>query len=636
MTHTKIKTTISALSSKISTPDEKVSTTIEEQSPININEIIEEYSTQVEPEIFTWICRSVIEGDYIAHPDYKKNLDDIKKDLEIFRSGLLQLNEPINESNLDSSAVNSEAIDLNEIIKPVLLCFERINVLLDQIEKRGNLKLHKPLFIVNDESNKWVSEFSEAYRYASDINSLLISIEYYDNFLTVDHNTLKSLAFIHTQINDQCPIDDQIKELMRIKCHVLIKKILLRLDEDKAFSYRYVHNYQDKQLIDFKKPLTSFKEIDNLIINHYEDDIEGNSKVNIEVKARPILQKRKNGETLKYSDYQILSKYYKDKAQSEEKLIELRELFDINSDSSYISNICDQYLLNNCLSLYKDRQDDHEIRNTYIHIKVLESANGIKNYFPHLYFCKYLRDTLNRIIETKSYIDQFDKLLIEFSEVKKDAYKAYEWCKDRDFMSYRVPFDECLFIDGEREHQKKLYIASSYILPNNYEQIKFELDELSNDYQKFITIKDTVKETLKLTNEVNEAKRAFENAEKKNIEILSIFAAIVLFVAGEIQLFKFITEAHQAIMYTLILAFCISVFVLLIWVITRDNKINNTNWVIIGVLSISSFGSLYYAYNNPFPEQPKIEEYNAAIDKIKHLERKIAVDSLRILKLEKR
>ena len=502
------------------------------------------------------------------------------------------------------------------------------------IKKRDKLELHKPLFIVNDESNKWVSEFSEAYRYASDINSLLIGIEYYDNFLTVDHNTLKDLAFIHTQINDQCLINDEIKELMRIKCYILIKKILLRLDEDKVFSYRYVHNYQDKQLIDFTNPLTNFTEIDDLITNHYKDDIDGNSKSNIEVKARPILQKKKNGDALKYSDYQILSKYYKDKVQSEKELIELRELFNKNSDSNYTSNICDQYLLNNCLSLYRDKNDDQKLRNTYIHITVLESANGIKNYFPHLYFCKYLGDTLNYIIETKNDINQFDKLIAEFNHVKKEAYKAYEWCKDSDFMSFRVPFDECLFIDGEGEQQKKLYIASSYILPNNYEKIKFELDELNNEYQKFITLKDTIKETVKLTNEVNEAKKAFENAEKKNIEILSIFSAIVLFVASEIQLFRFITEAHQAIMYTLILAFCISVFVLLIWVITRDNKINSANWFIIILLGLGSFGCLYYAFTNPFPEQPKIEEYNKAIDKIQNLENKIKIDSIRILKLE--
>lgn len=501
-------------------------TTSEEnqQISVDLNKIIEEYSSQVEPNIFTWICKSIIEGDYIGQQDYKSNLNEIKKELETFRSRLLEQNTPINDSNLDTSSQNnSSSIDLNEIVRPVLLCIDRINDLIDQIEKRDKLEYHKPLFTENDDSDKILSEFSEAHKYAEDINSLLVSIEYYDNFLTVDHNTLKELAQIHTKINDRCRINDGIKDLMRIKCHVLIKKILLRLDDDKVFSYRYVHNYRDKQLIDFKKPLTRFTDIDDLIDNHYKDDIEGNSKSNIEVKARPILHKKKNGETLKYSDYQILSKYYKDKVQSERELTELRELFNKNSDSNFTSNICDQYLLNNCLSLYKEKKDDQELRNTYIRIKVLESANGIKNYFPHLYFCKYLRDTLNRIIETKNDINQFDKLLVEFNDVKKEAYKTYEWCKDSDFMSYRVPFDECLFIDGEGELQKKLHIASSYILPNNYEQIKFELDELSNDYQKFITLKETIKETVKLTNEVNEAKKAFENAEKKNMKSCLFF-----------------------------------------------------------------------------------------------------------------
>ena len=74
MTRPGIKTIISVLSNKISTSEEQ-------QSQVNIEDIIVEYSTQVEPEIFTWICRSVIEGDYIGQSDYKSNLNDIKKDL---------------------------------------------------------------------------------------------------------------------------------------------------------------------------------------------------------------------------------------------------------------------------------------------------------------------------------------------------------------------------------------------------------------------------------------------------------------------------------------------------------------------------------------------------------------------------
>lgn len=633
MEYEKVKSQISELCAEL--PSETATNERDQQLVLDLNIIIAKYSSKVETDIFNWISKSIIEGDYIRNIDYKSNLSDIKSELVKFRDRLLEQNDAINDNNLDASAQNVNTIDLNEIIRPVLLCTDRINVLIDQIEKRDRLELHKPLFIVNDDSSKFESEFSEAYRYAFDINSLLISIEYYDNFLTVDHNTLKNLALIDTQINDKCGIRAEIRELMKIKCHVLIKKILLRLDEDEAFSYRYVHNYQDKQLIDFTNPLTNFTEIDDLITNHYKDDIDGNSKSNIEVKARPILQKMKNGDALKYSDYQILSKYFKDKVQSEKELLKLRELFNKNSDSNYTSNICDQYLLNNCLSLYRDKKDDQKLRNTYIHIKVLESANGIKNYFPHLYFCKYLRDKLNQIIETKNNINQFDELLDEFRDIKKEAYKSYEWCKDNDFMSYRVPFDECLFIEGEGQQQKKLYIASSFILPNNYERIKFELDELTNDFQRFITLKDTIKETVNLTNEIKDAKKAFDNAEKKNIEILSIFSAIVLFVAGEIQLFRFVTSAHNAVMYTLILGFCISLFVLLIWIITREKNSENSNYGIISLLALGVTGSLIYVYINPYPEQPKIKEYDDAIIKIQNLERKIATDSLRILKLEK-
>lgn len=637
MKYDKVKSQISELCAEL--PSETATNEEDQKLALDLNNIIAKYSSKVETDIFTWICKSIIEGDYIGQQDYKSNLNEIKEDLETFRSRLLGLPNPINDNNLDASAQIVNTIDLNEIIRPVLLCIDRINVLIDQIEKRDKLEFHKPLFIVNDESYYLDAEISQAYRYASDINSLLIGLEYYDHFLTVDHNTLKNLAFINTRINDKCLIDPMIMELMRIKCHVLIKKILLRLDEDKIYSYRYVHNYQDKQLSDFKEPLSRFTDIDDLIDNHYKDDIEGNSKANIELKARPILQNRKKFVTLKYSEYQILAKYYKDKIGDNKELVHLRELFcseNIENDESvkYIFNTCNQYLLNNCLSLFIEKEDEQGIRGVYDTIKLLESENGIYNYFPHLYFCKYLKKKLNKIIDSKDDIKQFNTLVEEFSKVKKQAYKAYEWCKDRDFMSYRVPFEECLFSDGEGIEQRKLHIASSYILPNNYEQIKLELDELSSDYQRFITLDSAIKETIKLSEEVNSAKKAFDNAEKKNIEILSIFSAIVLFVAGEIQLFRFVTSAHNAVMYTLILGFCISLFVLLIWIITREKNSENSNYLIMILLALGVAGSLIYVYTNPYPELPKIKEYDEAISKIKRLEKRIAQDSVRLLKLE--
>lgn len=87
-------------------------------------------------------------------------------------------------------------------------------------------------------------------------------------------------------------------------------------------------------------------------------------------------------------------------------------------------------------------------------------------------------------------------------------------------------------------------------------------------------------------------------------------------------------------MYTLILGFCISLFVLLIWIITREKNSENSNYGIISLLALGVAGSLIYVYINPYPEQPKIKEYDDAISDIKRLEKRIAQDSVRILKLE--
>jgi hypothetical protein len=71
--------------------------------------------------------------------------------------------------------------------------------------------------------------------------------------------------------------------------------------------------------------------------------------------------------------------------------------------------------------------------------------------------------------------------------------------------------------------------------------------------------------------EIKTLRSDMDNTDKRSIEILSIFAAIVLFIAGDIQLFTKMTDSILAIKFMFLFGFVLATFVLLIWFITRTD-----------------------------------------------------------------
>ena len=74
-------------------------------------------------------------------------------------------------------------------------------------------------------------------------------------------------------------------------------------------------------------------------------------------------------------------------------------------------------------------------------------------------------------------------------------------------------------------------------------------------------------------------KNRMEKADRRSIEILGIFAAIVLFSAGGIQIFRFenitIVDAFK---FMLCFSYSLVLFIFLIWLITREN-IRSVTWI---------------------------------------------------------
>ncbi|MES2766806.1 MAG: hypothetical protein V4642_13110 [Bacteroidota bacterium] len=87
-----------------------------------------------------------------------------------------------------------------------------------------------------------------------------------------------------------------------------------------------------------------------------------------------------------------------------------------------------------------------------------------------------------------------------------------------------------------------------------------------------------------------------------SITILSIFASIVLFGIGNIQLFTRIQELRHGLLFMLCFAFGLSTFIMLIWIITRRQKEQKNGFKIaVLLLFIACFSILLYilSWGNP-------------------------------------
>lgn len=82
----------------------------------------------------------------------------------------------------------------------------------------------------------------------------------------------------------------------------------------------------------------------------------------------------------------------------------------------------------------------------------------------------------------------------------------------------------------------------------------------------------------KTKEEIEVLKSDIVDTEKKQIEILGIFSTMVLFVAGNIQIFTKVTSFATGLHFMFIFALCLSLFVLLIWIVSKSSEEKINHW----------------------------------------------------------
>lgn len=265
----------------------------------------------------------------------------------------------------------------------------------------------------------------------------------------------------------------------------------------------------------------------------------------------------------------------------------------------YAHEVSSLYLMNNKLSYLFRVKAYEDFKELQGQIKEDKEKHKIYNYYNELLMCKYLIKNIEEGVKNQTVAPQLEELFVEF-ENHYNILKAHlEWCEAKRFVPFISRFEECKE-ENFNGLGLSIYINSSFVPPINYFTVETEVEELNkqkeklkNMHEALVTFRKEHNEALEQINnaklDIKDVQSQLKHSERRSIEILSIFSAIVVFAIGNIKLFENVKDFGQALLFMLTFTFSLTTFVGLIVFVTRFNsvQITKSQKVFLGLVSCS-------------------------------------------------
>lgn len=399
-----------------------------------------------------------------------------------------------------------------------------------------------------------------------------------DHSLAVKKKQLEDLIIYIIELGEIFS-NHPLKEILLDKSKLLCAKISQRFKDDEK-SYLYSFEFKDNEISKFEDELVIFNNFVDSYRSHYLAKNERNRKIYIDK-----IHKSAKTEGYDLLKFHSLIKNYKDDNESIVQIENLLSVFESSYDESIKSldiceydkkawAICKNYLYNNKLSLQLKLQPSKLDKNIALleEIKVIQEETGVKNYFPFLQFLKTIYAELIRELDnSRPEFAKLQELIDLYDKYIKRLFLSFEWSKDNNFQAFVLNKDLCrVEYETASLGKRRLFIASSFVLPQNYMEISIEINDLKKSVDEIRAHIPLFRRILAEEDQLLGIRFDIEKHNRNQIEILGIFSAVVLFAAGGINIFKESPSIEQAAKFGLIFSYSLSVFVLLIWLITRD------------------------------------------------------------------
>lgn len=390
-----------------------------------------------------------------------------------------------------------------------------------------------------------------------------------------------------------------LAKLLIDKIDYLISMIGKRLKED-GKSFSFVDSFSNIELNE--KSIFNFPEVTEMYRKNEKILPDESTVLNYkDAESKSIFDKFHQHKPLCLYEFRILTRLASSSkrikithSQILEHFLQIKELH--KTDCSYDQhalNLMHLYILNNHLS-YKIKEGTSymDLRSDLNSINTFSIQYGIQNYFTDKKICHKLVDEFNaeftKGIHKEGYLEKLDSVLRELDEKLEELDASVLWSDRLKFIPFRETRAESTKNVKNPEKpgmSNDLFIASAYSIPLDYSSIKIEVSGLRSLPAILKQQLQNARNLLQYSNEVFDLKSKLESSQTKQIEILSVFAAIVLFVSGNIQIFTKVDTLAQGLHFMFIFALSLSLFVSLIWVVFKDRNqdIHKKQWIIISI-----------------------------------------------------
>lgn len=302
-------------------------------------------------------------------------------------------------------------------------------------------------------------------------------------------------------------------------------------------------------------------------------------------------QYRYNCNQSEFKFFYVKIKHIKDHPDFSSKIIGLIAQFDdlINENNyfdEWAHKISRNYIYNKYLEskINNENITFTELDKIFEEITLEQTKNEVEDFYP---FFKIAYRSYNIAKNNKTISTSELTILISFlRKVIMKIETNIVWSKSHLHWAYQPSYEECC----KNIEDTNVFTPYAYNTPIDYNKFDYEISLIKNktdileERLEMLNIKDLI---VKSTNE--EIRKETKSVLNKNVEILSVFAAIVLFTSGNIQLYKEVNNINQALLFMLTFAYIICVFVLLIRIITKENdKISKLEKKIIQIISIAT------------------------------------------------
>ena len=578
-------------------------------------------------DFFKILSISVLLGEYIFIDDFFQKLNKIESEIKKLPTywGVL---------NIGGAQLRKISEQIVGVSSAITIAIERYKDFCKHIENAYSDNKKDFVF----ERNNTLIEKQNQKDLALENEELIL---YFENILkvnTIDHFLSSKKESIVEILNIEFYFKQSPIPFFKENSNIAFQKanfLKYKWKQRQEVEFSYLEDSTHKELNTQEITLPELKEWENIINLQYEYQSNWQKSITNRVKSYLKIENLKD-DTPKFIIHQLI-KYYKDIAPDYKKgyqiadfLIKSRKNSEKYNYDAYVEDIFCNYALNNAFSCFLKQETGIE----NIFSKYYETEEKLTS-ITRNYFLKY--KFLNKVFELllqkckevskEFFINEYQEYLNKCKDILT-SYKEYkDWSLENFNYIYLLPYKESL-VDFKIESKNlPIFFASSFVLPPSHLEIEKHYKEIEEKYNKLNSYLEFTLFFNNETNEINKIKESIKGTEKRSVETLTIFTAIISFIIGNVALFQFIKTFYEALIFILIYVIALSVFVLLIFVSTKGFKKIISYWRFLGcfyaVLILLLGGLFCLRYHFEENETKEVEELKKKIEGIEELKKRI-------------